>query len=270
MAWKIKNIEIANFKFFNSKFTLKLNGANLLVFGENGAGKSSLYWSIYTHFQAVTKDSSEAAKYFTAGHKENLRNRYCSYSAPSGIWIEFDNGKGLTKTIEDSSIQQYIDEEDASKFMSQSIITSDFLNYKIISRLFDFNNSQDNEIFDILKKEVFHILPLDEQLINVQKVPTGKMMVEDWWNYICKFQSILPRNKKTPNTFNQGSEEYKEFLKILNKFDNLFRALLFKIFLQTNDIIQDKFKIPVKLGFDYEPVHFNENVGESKRKKMVK
>ena len=261
MPSKIKNIEIQNFKFFNEKFPLKLDGANLLVFGENGAGKSSLYWSIYTHFQAVTKTPTEAAKYFLPTHKENLRNRYCNSADASGIWIEFDDGGGHSHTYEDSSVLQYVSNPTYCDFMRQTLISSDFLNYKLISKLFDFNNSQDNEIFEILRKEVFQLVALDEPLTDVKKQPTGKVMASDWWEYISKFKTILPKNIKTPNTFNQGSEEYKTFEKLIIKFDDLLLSLLFKIFNRANQIIKDQFKIPVRLWFDFEKTRFNEKVG---------
>ena len=48
MSWRIEEIEIENFKFFSKPFCLHLGGKNLLLFGENGAGKSSIYWSCYT------------------------------------------------------------------------------------------------------------------------------------------------------------------------------------------------------------------------------
>lgn len=267
MPSKIKNIEIQNFKFFNEKFLLKLNGANLLVFGENGAGKSSLYWSVYTHFQAVTKTPTEAAKYFVPGHRENLRNRYCDSTDPSGIWIEFDNGGGHTHTYEDSSALQYVSNPAHCDFMRKTMISSDFLNYKLISKLFDFNNSQDNEIFEILRKEVFQLVALDEYLFDVHNVLTDSTMAADWWNYISNYNSILPRNSKSPNTFNQGSEEYKTFLKIIAKFDTLLSSLLYKIFNRANQIIQNEFKIPVRLGFDYESIRFNERVKSTGKKR---
>lgn len=44
MAWKIDKIAIRNFKFFKDEFTLDLKGKNLLIYGENGSGKSSLHY----------------------------------------------------------------------------------------------------------------------------------------------------------------------------------------------------------------------------------
>ena len=52
MSWKIESLKVQNFKFFNEEFTLPVNCKNVLLYGENGSGKSSIYWSFYTIFQA--------------------------------------------------------------------------------------------------------------------------------------------------------------------------------------------------------------------------
>ncbi|MDD6779681.1 MAG: AAA family ATPase, partial [Prevotellaceae bacterium] len=43
-------IELSNFKVFNNRFTLDTTGKNMLVYGENGAGKSSIYEAIEMFF----------------------------------------------------------------------------------------------------------------------------------------------------------------------------------------------------------------------------
>ncbi len=42
-AVRIESIRLFNYKFFHKKFNLPVNGENLLVYGENGSGKSSVY-----------------------------------------------------------------------------------------------------------------------------------------------------------------------------------------------------------------------------------
>ena len=87
MNWRIDKIEVKNFKFFKDAFSLKVNRKNLLLYGENGSGKSSIYWSIFTHFQAYAKEKVEAQKYFTAHHPQNLRNRFVDDTEESYIVI---------------------------------------------------------------------------------------------------------------------------------------------------------------------------------------
>lgn len=63
----ITQIEIDGFKAFPTNFTLSLGtGQNLLLYGENGSGKSSLYYAIHALMQSVLKDD-KGAKYFKPG-----------------------------------------------------------------------------------------------------------------------------------------------------------------------------------------------------------
>ena len=164
MSWKISKIEIENFKFFKAKFPIEVNGKNILLYGENGAGKSSIYWSVYTHFQAYSKSKTEAQKYFIAGNTQNLRNRYADMADDSSIKIYFDNGNGTIKTVEDSNNCYYVEDEDTLRFMKFTAMSSDFMNYKFLSSLFDFRNSQDNEVFSLFEKEVLPFIDLDNSL----------------------------------------------------------------------------------------------------------
>lgn len=52
---KIKAIRINNFKFFGKSDPIVLDGRNLLLYGENGSGKSSVYNALYTLFEAASK-----------------------------------------------------------------------------------------------------------------------------------------------------------------------------------------------------------------------
>ncbi len=45
---RIKSIKINNFKFFTEQPYIEINGKNILLYGENGSGKSSVYWALYT------------------------------------------------------------------------------------------------------------------------------------------------------------------------------------------------------------------------------
>ncbi|MDY5665939.1 MAG: AAA family ATPase [Alloprevotella sp.] len=115
-----------NFKFFKDAFILKVDRKNVLLYGENGSGKSSIYWSVFTHFQAYAKAQAEAQKYFTAHHSQNLRNRFVADNETSYITISFDNGEGETKVIKDSNVDYYPSNADTLRFMRGAAMSSDF------------------------------------------------------------------------------------------------------------------------------------------------
>ena len=103
MAWKINKLNIENFKFFLNPFLFKPEGKNVLLYGENGSGKSSIYWALFTHFQSSLKSLDQASKYFQIGHSENLRNLYDTQNKRSGIEVEFIDEAGVTKGYTDGS-----------------------------------------------------------------------------------------------------------------------------------------------------------------------
>lgn len=73
MKARLHHIAITNFKAFR-EFSLNLEGRHLLVYGANGAGKSSLYWALYTFLQSARKPRNGIAKYFDPGNPQSLLN----------------------------------------------------------------------------------------------------------------------------------------------------------------------------------------------------
>lgn len=53
---KIKTIEISNYKAFQGVEKLQVGGKNIFIYGENGSGKSSLYYALKDFFQSSTED----------------------------------------------------------------------------------------------------------------------------------------------------------------------------------------------------------------------
>jgi len=53
---KIDRIEITNYKAFMGTHAISVKGKNLFIYGENGSGKSSLYFALKDFFQASIED----------------------------------------------------------------------------------------------------------------------------------------------------------------------------------------------------------------------
>ena len=49
---RIKTIEIVNYRAFHGRHKINAGGKNLFIYGENGSGKSSLYYVLKDFFQA--------------------------------------------------------------------------------------------------------------------------------------------------------------------------------------------------------------------------
>lgn len=59
---KIQTIEITNYKAFLGTYTINVGCKNLFVYGENGSGKSSLYYALKDFFQASMEDIDLAGR----------------------------------------------------------------------------------------------------------------------------------------------------------------------------------------------------------------
>ena len=56
---KIDKIAVQNFKFFAKEKVISVLGKHLLLYGENGSGKSSIYWALYTLLEAANKEDEK-------------------------------------------------------------------------------------------------------------------------------------------------------------------------------------------------------------------
>lgn len=266
MAWRFTGIEISNFKFFHHPFVIETNGKNALIFGENGAGKSSLYWSLFTHFQAFMKSEEEVSKYFDFNHPENLLNRYASRGEYSGIKLICSENPDSTDAadvivVEESSSCHYAtdpDHPEIAELMRKSLITSDFLNYRLIAELFDFRNSQRNEIFGILEKELFPLIDISIPLIEYGQTESNTSNAEQWWRYICISFESLPKNMD--GTLSVSAPEYAHLKDRVSEFNAGLQLLLTLIVSEANKILHDKLGIKEELDCDFTALRFDESI----------
>ena len=259
MSWRIQEVEIKGFKFFKDSFHVIFDGKHVLLYGENGSGKSSIYWSLYTIFQSCLKTQDEAQKYFRYNHEQNLRNRFCQPEEDSGISVTFvDDTRANFKIVEISDKKYPYTNMIEKKFMEESMMSSDFMNYKFLQKIFDFPNSQKNDVFEIFEKEVFKYLQFSKPLVDLQGNMINAFDAETWWKYIQSIPPTLPRNTgKNKNTINMGSPSYKAFIRLIDEFNSEMRNALISLRINTETIIERDFGNTLGLQFEYIPVSFN-------------
>ena len=76
----ISKIKIDGFKAFPKEFELILEGKNLLMYGENGSGKSSIYYTLHALLQSQYHDKGSI--YFDKNNSESLVNKYTTTVDP--------------------------------------------------------------------------------------------------------------------------------------------------------------------------------------------
>lgn len=266
MAWKIDTIRIENFKFFLKPFYLYPKGKHVLMYGENGSGKSSIYWALYTHLQSSLKTptADDAGKYFQPNHSDNLRNLYSHDSDSSSIEVTFVDPNGITKGYTDGS--QRINTSGTDLFMKQTTFASDFMNYKFLSAIFDFKNSKPVDLFEIFLNEIFPFLSLNAQCFDLEGNTLGQSGVDFWWKYIYSCY-------ETPGTIHTRSEGSKVYLhdntwsayqNLIKDFNSKLQMLLSEIAHEANAQLQ-LFNQPVKVMLTLDKLTFDQKIEGSKR-----
>lgn len=268
MAWRINKISIENFKCFLDKFdSIEPNGKHVLIYGENGSGKSSIYWAVYTHFQSSLKEQTKqcAGKYFDCNHTENLRNIYSKDDMVSGIVIDFINDKGVIQTYTDAS--NLINTSDGG-FMKETTFSSDFMNYKFLSKIFDFKNSKPVDLFDIFVEEIFPFVTFEQPCFDLNGIDLDESTSADfWWKHICRCYEepgVLHRRSAKTNAAYIHDGYWHAYQNLLHDFNKNMKVLLYELQDAANEHIAE-FKLPLKIKLDLKEVSFDHKVTGTKR-----
>jgi len=147
---RITKIELNNFRAFYGKHTINLDndGKNLMVYGENGSGKSSLYLALKTFFQAAK----------TPQPMQELENIFVSASEKNTASIQLtikQNANSSSKTTIDLTVaQNEIIGTDKTLIANANKIKG-FFDYKSLlkTHLVDTENIN---LFDIIIKDILY------------------------------------------------------------------------------------------------------------------
>ena len=226
----ITKIEIDGFKAFPNNFSIDLpDGKNLLIYGENGSGKSSLYYALHVLMQSVFKDD-KGVKYFKPGdtnggefipNNEQLINinRFDEAKANTytpNIRITFDDGK--VWRLDNGGLQS----ENGGSESDIRMLNKDsaFINHSYISRFHAARNSEEINLWNVFYKDIlpFHL-------------PAGT----------SEFLADLYDNIK--REYNGGVDiKNKAFQNQITKFNDLLNKYIDRINIRINSIYNDNFK----------------------------
>lgn len=246
--YRIKEITLENFKFFYGKRKLDFERKHILLYGENGSGKSSIYWALYTFFQSVFKtDVRQVQKYFLPITKseESLKNRYANDDEDSFIEILFENDPSdpRVKRISNTTVNTRTDD-----FVKEITLTSDLIDYKSIFNIYNFTNKSRVKLFGYFEK---HLLPFINLRTSLTKID-GTIIstnLEVWWNHLKAGLNPYPGLK---------DDGYLHFQSLVTTFNSDFDFYLKKITETANNYLKYKFKEDFQIEFDYQKCTYND------------
>lgn len=224
---RIKELRIQNFKAFQQEevFDFGKKGKNVLVYGNNGSGKSSVFWALYTLLQSSTKVDAGVQKYFK-DYKESdrdthqtLKNMFMGENEESFIKltsIDMETNKEETYTISHDVINTNKDED---TIIQELNLGSDFINYKLLHNFYRGSHKQEVNLWPVFERDIFPFLTegtqnwlediIKEKTKDVPRSPKGavaskgrKQRYIDELNALNqKIQDLLTEIQDNANTF---------------------------------------------------------------------
>ncbi len=223
---KIKKIEIENYRGFYTTETIIVEGKNLLIYGENGSGKSSLYRALEDFF------NSKSRNIFTKNIHQTTNN--------GKIDLTFFEGNPPIETKLSFSNTVFIDES----FVTDVAKQNPFFTYKRVLRtfLFDEQDSLGKILFKLLVEEILHNYELQN---NKDPNQPKKEKLGDIW---IKFKSDTDKSNINPKVrFYDWQDSFNEGIKInlekLSEKTNVFLEKYFKQNVKISLSLKENFNI---------------------------
>jgi energy-coupling factor transporter ATP-binding protein EcfA2 len=230
----IQELHINYFKFFADNAPIKIGGNHVLLYGENGSGKSSIYWALYTLLEAVYKSQDELNKYFDSENDDNLLNHHIPKEANAFVSLALANGTSYRIALNDTSIY-------ALNHAQASLRGSDFMNYRFMFKISDFRHRDEINLFELFEKEVFPYIKTRNTFQLVHQQGTSNDFNEIWDD--LKRGREYKFNKENPfdlvSFAGENERLTKDFASKLRTFVNEINTLLQDINILGNDILQN-------------------------------
>lgn len=249
---KISTLTLSNFKFFSKEVVINIGDNHLLLYGENGSGKSSLFWGIYTLLEASFKRSVETDKYFQpfGTNEESLVNIYATKQTcpitnkehcDSCIKIKSDNGTEYVLSLLDSSICGNTNAQESRK-------ATDFINYQSIFKFQDFKNSESPNLYEVFNYSVLPYITFPSFPIKGKTLTNAGSM----WKEYKKGPGMTINYKGDTIQVYKNSPEYTNFVKFEKHFNEYFRNLVEFINSHASDYVK-KLGYNIKFELQYTP-----------------
>jgi len=259
---RLHELHINNFKFFPKQDPksplLKIDGKNILVYGENGSGKSTIYWSIYTLLESAFKPKNiDISKYFEKGGKHGLVNIHALKKHNAHI-------KAVLKETGQPDVSYYLDGEIATvesvrvnSAIRESGMASDFINYRVLFRLHNLKHSKENNLFGWFEDEIFPYLLVasissTNSVGDVLKVlKLGPAKVKDFDEIE---EMVFPNPAMQHHAQEAVRKDFRKYQKYdseIKKWNTKLKAYLSGITTRANQILTNDFQKKFEIKLDY-------------------
>lgn len=237
---KIQKIELTNYKAFLGTHKIKVGGKNLFIYGENGSGKSSLYYALKDFFQSSIEEINlnELENAFVAENKKGktaikvtFKPNSAGQSRPKTYG--FDNSTNDTRNAADTSIR------DGNKLKS-------FLTYKHLLGIHHLKKDEQINLFDLLVNGVLKHFKYS--------LTEGKELGE-----LCTdFETTIAKRTGKDFPMTRKKAEVKAAIKVFNDaFGELFNPESPEYILKHARPILEQFRHNIEIDLSYSQLRPN-------------
>ena len=230
---RISKIEIENSRAYYDRLTLLLEkGENLLLYGENGSGKTSLYRALNDFIQ-----SFYAPVPFTP-------NRYKPAGSAGEVLLsigDFDDSTQTIINVVDYRLADGTDNRSVANtaFIKALALSKGFLNYRDLLKVY--LNDENNP--NLFKFFVYHLLGLHVPIAQGRSVTIRKE-----WDDL---------NDNLFNVRDRGNNKHKRGLRQLGEFEVMLRAVLNNLFTEVNRYLKEYFyNFSLSIEYELKPLAF--------------
>ena len=229
---RITKIDIKNFRGLYGPHEIKLGnpGKNMMIYGENGSGKSSLCQALKVFFESSTKTTDVSL------HK----NIFVQDDPDEDVYIKLtfnDNGTSTEYTLDEDNQKVNV------QFLKEANKIKGFLSYKDLLQT-HYLHEEDVNLFRLLINNLF---------VNTPDSVSGTVSIYYRW---MKLQLDIRENKNTI--------EYKNCPEILHGLNQSIKSLLDEVEVKANEIIQ-QFDYNVNMRFQFPGLSIKEAVKKKDR-----
>lgn len=227
---RITKLEVSNFRAFFDSYEIELNkGENLLIYGENGSGKSSLFKSLNNFLSS----SQNPAFNYVKHHNKNAEEGILSFA--------FNDYNPATNTITSPyggiiSFGSNVVTTDTEQFIKTADLTKGFLDYKGLLAVYNHDEAQPN-LFELIILNLFKDF-IPTHLGGTEAI--GK-----------RFKKLF---KKITEAYNRNTYDYRDGVPEMVTFESLLRQVLNEVFFQLNAFLIKYFKLNMRVWYSLTPL----------------
>ena len=236
----IQKILIQNFKAFKTEEVIDFEGKNALIFGNNGSGKSSLYYALHAFLQSSIpgKDFSRYFdKYDENGGNESLLNIYADpIQLPYKIELQLKTNENeiftyqLKKEIDAGTLPSTDTTIELSDF------SSDFISHRLLVNFYNFRNSESANVWLLSEKEVF---PYWKDDVSGKTLFQLKKEIEEELKLLSEVRERNAETGDNERKYNRKSDEYIIIIEKVYAFNKMFTDIYSELLPRITEILNE-------------------------------